>query len=314
MKWFGVFISANLIFLAIFLAGGFNAIASSVQTGVVTREPVLTLTQSGYRWYANINSLTPTTALAGENSTTTTPSAGTILRLRMNILDEELALGTGATFNLQYATSTSGPWIDLSTSTAWIFADNSGIADGAVVVDAVLSDSDVGESYGESNPSAASPVAINPGEKGEWDWVIRNSSANTASGWFFRMIFSSSTLLGAYARYPQLSALVEEEPEEPVTPGPGSGGGGGGTGFYKPPFPLGVPTTTPPFPIPPPFIAPPLQRVDCNADNHIDIVDLSIMLFYYGQPPPFPPCVDLNLNGKVDFPDVSILMFYWTGA
>ena len=310
MKWKLVFI---VIFSLAFLVILHNfSVAADVTTSVLTRDPILTLTQSDYRWYENINSLDPVTALAGENSTTTTPSAGAVLRLRMNVLDSELALGVGATFKLQYATSSSGTWTDLSATGTWGFSDNSGVADGQIIVTLKLSDSDVGESYGESNPTAVTPTAINPGQKGEWDWVIRNNSADTSINWVFRMIYSSSTALDAYTRYPQFSAAAPEvPPAPPSSPGTGSGGGGGGTGLLPPP------TTTRPRPpglaVPPPFLPPPLQKVDCNADSRIDIVDLSIMLFYYGHTSGFPVCADLNNNGIVDFPDVSILMFYWTG-
>lgn len=309
MKWKFLFAALFVLLLSV-AAFDFSRAADvspNVTTSVITRESILTLAQSDYRWYENLNSLTPTTALAGENATTTTPNTGTILRLRMNVLDSELALSTGATFNLQYATSSSGPWTNFATSTAWIFADNSGVADGQIITDLKLTTSDVVESYSESNPTAATPNAINPGEKGEWDWVIRNSSADTESDWFFRMIYSSSTALDTYTRYPQMSAQTPAAPEAPpASPSSRSGGGGGGTGFFQPPLPPGLA-------IPPPFLPPELQVTDCNADSRVDIVDLSIMLFYYGQSGPFPPCTDLNLDGIVNFPDVSILMFYWTG-
>lgn len=316
MKWtlFFTTLFALSFSLAVFSFSLAADVSPNLATSVTTRESVLTLAQSDYRWYENINSLTPTTALANENSTTTTPNTGTIVRLRINILDSELALPTGATFALQYAAATSGPWTSISATSSWTFADNSGVADGFPIADLKLSDSDVAESYSESNPTAVTPVAIDPGEKGEWDWVIANNSADTESGWFFRMIYSSSTALDAYTRYPQMSAQAPAAPETPpVSPGPGSGGGGGGTGFYKPSFPTGTRPLPPGLAIPPPFLPLELQVTDCNADGRVDIVDLSIMLFYYERPPPFPPCTDLNLDGFVNFTDVSILMFYWTG-
>lgn len=311
MKWKLFFIVGISITTSAFLYNLSRAV-EDVTTSVVTREPVLTLRQSNYRWYENINSLTPTTALADENATTTTPAAGTTARLRMNILDEEAALAAGATFKLQYAAATSGPWTDLSATGTWAFSNNTGVADGAIIIDTVLGNSSVGESYSESNPTAVTPNAINPGERGEWDWVIKNGSADTGIGWFFRMIYSSSTALDAYTRYPAFSAAEAEEPAEPPSsPGPGSGGGGGGTGFIEPP--RGRPTTTPPLAVPPPLLPPTLQRVDFSGDNRIDIIDLSIILFYYEQAGPQASRYDLNRNGVVDFPDVSILMFYWTG-
>ncbi|MGC9968942.1 MAG: hypothetical protein ABSC29_04425 [Minisyncoccia bacterium] len=53
--------------------------------------------------------------------------------------------------------------------------------------------------------------------------------------------------------------------------------------------------------------------LDFNNDGRVDIADLSIMLYYYGdQNPPEGWCFDPSGNGVVDFPDISILMYYWT--
>jgi len=50
---------------------------------------------------------------------------------------------------------------------------------------------------------------------------------------------------------------------------------------------------------------------DCNFDGQIDLVDFSIMAFWYKKPNP-PKCVDINGDGIVDLTDFSILAFYWT--
>jgi len=52
---------------------------------------------------------------------------------------------------------------------------------------------------------------------------------------------------------------------------------------------------------------------DFNADKRCNIIDLSIMLFYYQQTGRTIARYDLDSNGIVDFRDVSVLMFYWTG-
>lgn len=278
------------------------AYAVNLSTSVVTTEASVTLTQSDYRWYENADALTPTNALSSENSPTSTPAIGSARRLRISIADAGVALSAGATFKLQYANSTSGAWTDVGTSTAaWVFFDNSSVADGQIIVTTVLSGSDVGESYGESNPTAATPNTILQSQEGEWDWVLYNNSASTASNWFFRMIYSSSTVLDAYSNFPKLSAVSETPSSGGVPPIVGVGGG-------PPPG-----TTLPPYklPIPPPLVPPSYQCIDFNGDYRVDIVDLSILLYYYNGPPEV-ECYDLNNNGLVDFPDVSILMYYWT--
>ena len=50
---------------------------------------------------------------------------------------------------------------------------------------------------------------------------------------------------------------------------------------------------------------------DCNADDQINLVDFSILAFWYKKPSP-PKCVDINHDGIVDLIDFSILAFYWT--
>lgn len=51
---------------------------------------------------------------------------------------------------------------------------------------------------------------------------------------------------------------------------------------------------------------------DTNSDNKINLVDFSIMAYWYKRPMP-PSKVDLNGDGKVDLVDFSILAYYWTG-
>lgn len=51
---------------------------------------------------------------------------------------------------------------------------------------------------------------------------------------------------------------------------------------------------------------------DCNSDDIINLVDFSILAFWYKKDNP-PVCVDLNKDRIVDLVDFSILAFYWTG-
>lgn len=320
MKWkplFSPFLFISFLFsIFYFLNSNSGVSAVNIPTAVIASPAVTILTQSDYRWYANINSLTPATALNSEDASTSTPTSGVALRLRMNVGDTSLQLGAGAAFKLQYANSTSGSWTDLSTSTPWVFFDNPGVADGQIIVTTLLSGSNVGESYGESNPSATTPNAILPGQKGEWDWVIRNNSASTASNWFFRMVYSSGVVLDAYSNYPQLTAVPTPvpSPSPPQSSAPGGiSGGGGGTGFHNiSNITSTVPPPVSPLPVPPPLIPPRYQIADFNGDGRVDIIDLSILLYHYGETGPDASHYDLDHNGIVDFPDVSILMYYWT--
>ncbi|MBI4094424.1 MAG: hypothetical protein HY436_01310 [Candidatus Liptonbacteria bacterium] len=197
--------AAYFFSLLLFLAA-VHARAVQVGTQVTATAATTILTQSEYRWYENIDSLNPTAALASQSTQTSTPPIGTALRLRMSVLDTSAALATGATFKLQYHQfATSATWIDVGTSSAaWVFYDNPGVADGQVIAAPLLSNSDVGETYNESHPTAGTPNPISPGEQGEWDWAIKNNAASPTDGWAFRMVYSSGTALDVYQGYPIL--------------------------------------------------------------------------------------------------------------
>ncbi len=305
MKW-------KLLSAALFVSFAAESVfllvqAASIPATVTTTPAVSVLVESEYRWYQNIDGLDPTTPDAAENAAFDAQPVGTQLRLRMNIANiGGAAFLAGGTFMLQYANATSGPWTDVSTSTAWSFFNNPSVADGQIIVNTLLTLSTVGESYGESNPSAAMPTQLLSGDYGEWDWSLVNISANTSLNWFFRMANASGTALDGYLRYPELTAASSSPPPSGGG-GSNSGGGGGGAGYYAPPAGTSTLRTAPPL-LPPAF-----QAADFNGDNRIDIVDLSILLYYYWRSDAAALRYDLNHDGVVDFPDVSILMYYWTG-
>ena len=51
-------------------------------------------------------------------------------------------------------------------------------------------------------------------------------------------------------------------------------------------------------------------QADFNKDKKTNLIDFSIMLYWWGK---YNPCVDMNRDGIVNLPDFSILMYYWTG-
>lgn len=308
-RWFlFLIVSVGIILLSSFEVKSQNNI--NVNTSAIVSSTAV-LTQANYRWYRNEDALTPIVPLSSENTGTSTPTTNGTLRLRINLAAGEL-IGAGTTLKLQYSDVLGGTYTDLSSSSAWIFFDNPSVADGQIIIDNLLSNSTVGESYGESNPSAASPSAINPTEYGEWDWVIQNNSANQDSNWYFRVVYSSGTLLSAYNRYP---TLIAASTTTPSGGGGSSGGGGGGsnsggsTGYISPINP--EPDIVKPKPRSPCDDLK-LQIVDLNGDCRVDIVDLSILLYYYKKTGNSISRFDFNSNRVVDFPDISIMMYYWT--
>ena len=54
------------------------------------------------------------------------------------------------------------------------------------------------------------------------------------------------------------------------------------------------------------------KKGDLNNDNRVNIVDFSIVAYWYKRSSP-PPSADLSGDGKVDLIDFSIMAFYFTG-
>ena len=67
----------------------------------------------------------------------------------------------------------------------------------------------------------------------------------------------------------------------------------------------------PPFFKPEPGFIP--SKADINNDGVVDLVDLSILLYYYNKTADVQTRYDFNEDGKVDLIDISILLYYWTG-
>ncbi|HZX50169.1 MAG TPA: hypothetical protein VFE94_03430 [Candidatus Paceibacterota bacterium] len=51
---------------------------------------------------------------------------------------------------------------------------------------------------------------------------------------------------------------------------------------------------------------------DPNNDSHVDLVDFSILLFWFERSA-VPTHIDCNGDGKADLVDFSIMAYYWTG-
>ncbi len=52
---------------------------------------------------------------------------------------------------------------------------------------------------------------------------------------------------------------------------------------------------------------------DLNGDGQVNIVDFSILLFFWRQTNPSNSRADINHDGRVDLTDFSIMLFQWTG-
>lgn len=52
---------------------------------------------------------------------------------------------------------------------------------------------------------------------------------------------------------------------------------------------------------------------DINCDGFVNLVDFSILLFYWNTSNPANVRADINIDGIVNITDFSIMLFYWTG-
>jgi hypothetical protein len=55
------------------------------------------------------------------------------------------------------------------------------------------------------------------------------------------------------------------------------------------------------------------RRGDVNCDYRVNLIDYSIVAYWYNRPGTVPAKVDLNGDGRVTLVDLSILAYYWTG-
>ncbi len=170
------------------------------------------LTQQDYQWFENNNSKNPAVSLAGENTSIQATGPKVVYRIRMNLEATGTTLPIGAqAFKLQFATSTGGAFTDVgpigSTGDLWVGFDNpaGSTVDGSTVPNIELSTTTVRETYEEENPSAVNLRALTSGDRGEWDWVVKDENAATSETCFFRMVRADGTPIDGYTNFPEIS-------------------------------------------------------------------------------------------------------------
>jgi hypothetical protein len=55
-------------------------------------------------------------------------------------------------------------------------------------------------------------------------------------------------------------------------------------------------------------------KADLNCDGQVDLIDFSILLYYWNQTKPANARADINTDNMVNIIDFSIMLYYWTGA
>lgn len=54
------------------------------------------------------------------------------------------------------------------------------------------------------------------------------------------------------------------------------------------------------------------QGADLNFDGKVNLIDFSILLYFWNQSKPSNACADINRDNKGDLTDFSIMMYWWT--
>jgi len=147
--------------------------------------------------------------------------------------------------------------------------------------------------YSEADISGIDENTLAP-----YRWGADDSSWQLISG--ATIDTANNTVTFSTDSFGSFAVFGESEETEPE---PSSGGGGGG-GFFR--FLKPKPT-----PKPEPKPSKPKPDPDFNDDGKINIVDLSILLFWYGKTGSEIIPYDLNEDNMIDIADVSILFYYW---
>jgi hypothetical protein len=201
----------------------FNSVSNLPPYFNVVIAQKISFTLQAYRWYVdaateNVTDPWPTgsTDLAQNTAITVlpavylSPQVSDQLRLRVQLLVSGQALpATSIQFKLQYkqgsdSSCTTGSWTDVGSG-AWIYGTST-VADGTQLTVSKLSPtSSVLERFSKSAASGTNPNAISTGQTGEYDVLIKNASAPTASQYSFRLVETGGSLLSSYTQCPTLA-------------------------------------------------------------------------------------------------------------
>lgn len=133
---------------------------------------------------------------------------------------------------------------------------------------------------GTTSPSSAVHVYVSSTEEKQFD-----TQASGSGGWS-RKILASDLAAGAHTAR---SKAVEQD---------------GDISAFSDTVTFTVASTTPP--------AETFLDADINRDKSVDLIDFSILLYYWNQMKPLGPRADINHDGNVNIIDFSIMLFYWT--
>jgi hypothetical protein len=184
---------------------------------IAKRVPQVSITQSGYRFFKNLDSYNVGAPLASQNNAASAPPQAKAFRLRILLTASLAQLGIGnKNFKLQYAersgtcdTSFSGEVFNdvLAGSGSIRYFNNSSVSDGNTLTPNV-DDPDIGnnvvaQNYEEENNfTNNSPVSI--GDDGLWDFSLVDVSAPASTNFCFRVVYADGSPLENYNTVPEI--------------------------------------------------------------------------------------------------------------
>lgn len=172
-----------------------------------------------WRWYDDEASVTPSTALAAENTAPVDIARNDELKLRVLVNEVENAAGSNVKFFVQYSqysdfadggTTLTATSSCTATST-WCYADGGGV-DNALIDSAVLTNADSctagsGSGCGTHNEAVTTTSTLTQpaGADMEFEYTLRHANARTNGVYYFRLVDANTEQpLVASSSYPSL--------------------------------------------------------------------------------------------------------------
>jgi len=180
-----------------------------------------TITQSGYRVFANADSTDVGSPLAALNTTTTLTAASSTFRVRtlLHTADGPI-LPSNKTFKLQFVDPGSGTcsapsggspsaYTDVTSATAIAYNNNATPGDGVALTANANDpthggDTIVNQTYEETNNFTNSQSQIAVGADGMWDFSLIDYGGIPSSTYCLRIVESDGTVLDGYDQYPAI--------------------------------------------------------------------------------------------------------------
>jgi len=195
----------------------------AIEPGVFTQTATqsLYLDKTHYRWYENIDSITPSTALASENIKLSALPANGQLRLRMLLQNGVDTFSTASkSFKLQYVNASVCEWALTWTdvwaswwwSEDWLMFDNPTTVTGSPITSSLLFwGTHILQNYSETNPTNLNSNSIAAWFRGEWDFSIVENGIPALSEYCFRVVSTDDEEIH-YGAYAQIDLVDTEDP------------------------------------------------------------------------------------------------------